>query len=107
MRIRSSYWSLKLYKSYVFEHQSDERIRTKNASLNHLKTHQNHNLTRDQKSEKNRPHQKRIFEGNQKRDLTSHKHFTASKIKTPGILFAALIVIEIFDFLSFIEFSSA
>ena len=35
-------------------------------------------------SEKNRAHQKRIFEVNQKRDLTSFKHFTAPKIKTPG-----------------------
>ena len=49
VRILSSYWCLKLYESCVFKNQSDERIRTKNASLNHLKTHQNHNLTRDQK----------------------------------------------------------
>ena len=37
-------------------------------------------------SEKNRAHQNCIFEVNQKRDLTPFKHFTAPKIKIPGIL---------------------
>ena len=34
---------------------------------------------------------KRIFEVNQKRDLTSFKHFTAPKIKTPGISLFSLL----------------
>ena len=38
-------------------------------------------------SEKNRAHQNCIFEVNQKRDLTSFKHFTAPKINTPGTEF--------------------
>ena len=35
---------------------------------------------------KYRAHQKCIFEVNQNRDLTSFKHITAPKIKTPGTL---------------------
>ena len=48
-RLRHACSLKKLFESYDFNHQSYERIQTKNASLSRSKTHQNQNLTHDQK----------------------------------------------------------